>query len=348
MTTVDRATYYRDVRMVPFDLVKEVVVATVGVLIGVVILAAVFSSPDVPAVTIASWATADPVDFVTTATGELAGSSTSADYGPPYNNNEGSVQTLWFLKPQSWAGVHTPVDPPGQFVIQPLQQAAVGNPALTAALSTFQGAGDDQRAAWLDAYTTALADAKFDGGQVTVVAGDYGPTPVLMNSLLALARTGGLDGLLLANDQFFATDYTGSLLFMGDGSYLSGLASQQNLTGNQWGMMNETGRYPGQAWLWLYTLGYQVPPFDQEHGFLGINAGNADLAITVTVGVFTLLLVLVPFIPGLRDIPRRIPLHRMIWRRYYAELRDPPAAGDVSEGTDRAQPGTGPTGPVTI
>ena len=27
-------------------------------------------------------------------------------------------------------------------------------------------------------------------------------------------------------------------------------------------MMNETGNYPGQAWLWLYTLWYQVPPMN--------------------------------------------------------------------------------------
>jgi len=307
--------------MVPFDLFKELALATVGVLIAVIVLAAVFSSPDVPPVTIASWATADPVDFVTTATSELAGSSTSADYGPPYNDNEGSVQTLWFLKPQSWAGVHNSVDPPNEFVVRPLQQAAVGNSALMADLSTFLGASVDQQSAWLDAYSQALADAKVANGQVTVAAGNYGPTPALMNSLLALARSGGLDGLLLSSDQFFATDYTGSLLFMGDGSYLGGLADEQKLTGDQWGMMNETGRYPGQAWLWLYTLGYQVHPFDQEHGFLGINSGNADLAITVTVTVLTLVLVLVPFIPGLRDIPRWIPVHRLIWRRYYSELK---------------------------
>ena len=34
-----------------------------------------------------------------------------------------------------------------------------------------------------------------------------------------------------------------------------------NLTGEQWGVMNETGSYPGQPWLWLYTLWYQVPGF---------------------------------------------------------------------------------------
>ena len=329
MSAVDKASYYRGIRMVPFDLVKELVLASVGVLVVILILAAVLSSPDVPPVTIASWAAADPVDFVTTATSELAGSSTSADYGPPYNNNEGAVQSLWFLKPQSWAGVHISVDPANQFVVEPLQRAMVGNPELTTALSTFQQASSDQQAAWLDAYTQSLADAKVDGGQVTVAAGDYGPLPVLMNSLLGLARSGGLDGLLLASDRFFATDYTRSLLFMGDGGYLEGLANDQKLTGSQWGMMNDTGRYPGQAWLWLFTLGYQVRPFNQDSGFLGINAANADLAITVTMGLLTLLLVLVPFIPGLRDIPRLIPIHRLIWRKYYAELKEPqpPSAG---------------------
>ena len=27
-------------------------------------------------------------------------------------------------------------------------------------------------------------------------------------------------------------------------------------------MMNETGSYPGQVWLWLYTFWYQVKPFE--------------------------------------------------------------------------------------
>jgi hypothetical protein len=31
-------------------------------------------------------------------------------------------------------------------------------------------------------------------------------------------------------------------------------------------------------------------------------------------GLATILLLLVPFVPGLRDIPRLIPVHRLIWR----------------------------------
>ena len=91
--------------------------------------------------------------------------------------------------------------------------------------------------------------------------------------------------------------------------------------GNQWGMMNETGRYPGQTWLWLYTMWYQVPPFTSSTGFLGINSSNADLGIIILMTVLTGALAVVPFIPILRDIPRWVPIHRLIWRDYYAPKR---------------------------
>ena len=70
---VDKKTYYRGVRMIPYDLLKEVTIAMVGVLGVVLILSAVLSSPDVPSVTLQTWSKANPVDFLTTASGELAG-----------------------------------------------------------------------------------------------------------------------------------------------------------------------------------------------------------------------------------------------------------------------------------
>jgi hypothetical protein len=39
------------------------------------------------------------------------------------------------------------------------------------------------------------------------------------------------------------------------------------------------------------------------------------IAIYMT-GLGTILLLLVPFIPGLRDVPRLIPVHRLIWRHW--------------------------------
>jgi hypothetical protein len=310
--------YYRGVRMVPYDLVKELALALVGVSALVLVLAAFLSSPDVAPVTIADWAKSDPVDLVTTATGELAGSTTSAGYGQPYNSTPDAAQTWGPIAPQAWFGVRIPVDSADAFVLQPLQRASYSNTALGTALAAWHAATADQQAGWLDAYTKALADATVTDGKVTVADGEYGPLPVMMANLLGIAQSGGLDGLLVINGRFYQTDYTQPLLFMGDGEYLGGLAEKANLTGSLWGMMNETGSYPGQTWLWLYTMWYQVFPFNSETGIFGLNEGNADLGIIILMTVLTIALALVPLIPILRDLPRWIPIHRLIWREYYA------------------------------
>ncbi len=309
--------YYRGVRMVPYDLVKELVIALVGVGVLALAVSAILSSPDVPPVTIAAWAQSDPVDFVTTANGELAGSTTSAGYGNPYDTNSDG-QAWGPIAPQKWFGTRIPIDSADMFVIQPLQRAAVGDADLDAALKTWQSATSDQQGKWTDAYGKALATATVTGGNVVVANGDYGPLPVMMSGLLGVAQAGGLDGLLQINGRFYQTDYTPALLFMGDGGYLSAQAEHWNLLGDQWGMMNETGRYPGQTWLWLYTMWYQVFPFTSDDGIIGLNGGNADLGIIILMTVLTGALALVPLIPVLRDIPRWVPIHRLIWKEYYS------------------------------
>ena len=312
--------YYRGVRMVPYDLVKELVLAVAGVGILAIVVAAVLSSPDVQSVTIAAWAQNDPVDFVTTASGELAGTTISAGYGNPYNTN-GPGQAGGPIAPQKWFGTQIPIDSANTFVIEPLSIAAKDNSQLSGALDTWQKGSSDQQGKWLDAYTKALPDAKVTNGAVVVADGDYGPLTEMMASLLVIAKSGGLDGLLQISGRFYQTDYTPALLFMGDGGYLAGQAQSWNLLGDQWGMMNETGRYPGQTWLWLYTMWYQVWPFTSDTGFLGLNASNADLGIIILMTVLTAALAAVPLIPILRDIPRWVPIHRLIWRDYYAPKR---------------------------
>ena len=310
MNAADRQDrYYAGIRMVRYDLVKELALALLAVSVLVLGLAGVLSSPDDPAVTIQTWATKDPVDFVTTATSELSGQSGTAQYGPPYTNTPDAAQALGPIAPQAWAGVSTPIDTAQDFVLRPLGFAAVGNPTLTKALQTYEAASADQQQAWLTDYSTALGDATVANDEVSVASGDYGPVPDLMAGLLGLGRTGALDGLLLSSGNLFQTDFTRPLLFMGDGSYLSGLAADQHLTGDQWGMMNETGSYPGQTWLWLFSFWYQIPPFN--------TASNTDLLVIILMIGLTALLALVPFIPVLRDIPRWIPVYRLIWRRYY-------------------------------
>jgi hypothetical protein len=127
-----------------------------------------------------------------------------------------------------------------------------------------------------------------------------------MSTELSLAQSGGLDADLVAQHPFYGTDYTKPLLFLEDGSYFANQAQADHLTGTQWGVMNETGSYPGQPWLWLYQLWYQIPHFR--------TSSNVDLIAIYMTGVATILLLAIPFIPGLRDIPRLIPVHRLIWR----------------------------------
>ncbi len=324
-----QADYYRGVPTSPYDLVKEISIVLAVMLVVVLVLALIMSSPDVPPVTVQSWSRAQPLDFMQTATGELQGTTISADYGPPYNvdadgadpaDTGASVQTLGPLAPQLWAGVHQPVNAARADVLAPLQLDSIGRPALARALSTYESAPPAERQGWLTAYSTALQHARVSGPLVVVAAGAYGPMNVLMQNLLSDARSGAMDSLLMHSGQFYDTNYTGPLLLLGDGSYFPGLAAAQKLSGSQWGMMNETGSYPGQSWLWLYTFWYQIPPFS--------GAQNADLLVVLVMGFLSTLLLMVPFIPGLRDLPRWLGLPRLIWREHYRLERESRGGGD--------------------
>ena len=70
----------------PYDILREASIALGVVLALAVVLTILFSSPDLKPSTIQSWSRGDPVDFVTTATTELDGTSGTGGYGPPYNH----------------------------------------------------------------------------------------------------------------------------------------------------------------------------------------------------------------------------------------------------------------------
>ncbi len=294
-----------------YDLVKEFSIALGVVLALAVVLTILFSSPDDPPTTVQSWSRTDPVDFVTTAVSELDGSSDTAGYGPPYNHNSDG-QHMAFIYLQKWLGVSHPIDTARDYVIDPLRSIP-NSTVLQTAITTYQTAPAKLQTAWTDAYTKALGGAKANpDGSVTVPAGNYGPVAPMMNSLLSFAQSGGLDGALLTSRQFYQTDYTKPLLLMADGGRLAARAQQQHLLGDQWGMMNETGSYPGQVWLWLYTFWYQIKPFS--------TSANADVLVMAVMGVLSLAFILVPLIPGVRTIPRKIPIYKLIWRDHYRSM----------------------------
>ena len=293
----------------PYDLIKELCVAIAVVASLALLFTIFFSSPDDRPSTIAQWSRQMPVDFVTTAVSELDGTSATATYGPPYNHN-GDGQQIAFIHLQKWLGVSHPINTAQDFVLTPLASIPF-DPALRKATAAYQAASAKTQTAWTTGYTNALAKATVGPGGAVVVSGSFGPVPTMMNGLLGLAQSGGLDGDLLTSNQFYQTDYTKPLLFMADGGLLAARAQSQHLLGEQWGMMNETGSYPGQVWLWLYTFWYQIAPFN--------TSVNADALVMAIMGVMSLGLILIPFIPGVRDIPRWVPIYRYIWRDYYRD-----------------------------
>jgi hypothetical protein len=242
------------------------------------------------------------------------------------------VQSIGPISLQQLAGVHIPVDTARDFVLTPLSQAAATNPSLHSALARFNRASGTRQAAWESAYGTALGKARAAGTRLAVPACACGPLPALMAAMLRLGQSGAMDGLLLTTPRYFQTDYTRPLLFLADNAAIQDHAQRFNLLGSQWGVMNETGNYPGQAWLWLYTFFYQIAPYNTAW------AANTDALVILTVTILTLLLLFLPWIPGLNRLPRYLKVYRLIWKDYYREQRaggmtpDPSARTPVTAG----------------
>src|SRR3954469_13876641 len=162
-----------------YDLVKEFVIALALITGLSLVLAGIFSSPDDKAITMSGWAKADPSDAVATAAGELAGTTTSATYGAPYNHaSEG--QSVLGLKLQKWGGVGIPVNS-ADLVLQPLR-SVVEEPRTALALAAWTGMPPEARTQAATAYADALAQAP-DGDPAAVAAGRYGPVPYLTEAL---------------------------------------------------------------------------------------------------------------------------------------------------------------------
>ena len=296
-----------------YDIVKEGVIAVVVVSVLAVALSLLLGSPDDTPLTFKGWATSNSDNFYATAVSELAGTSGTATYGAPYNKAADglNVGPLWL---QKWAGASRPIDSVNDFVIAPLSTQVLSTD-IASALATWKAATAKDQSAWATNYDSAIA--KVEGKLSDVPAGNYGPVPALAQGLTDMAKAGGLDAALLSQGGFLQTDNTKQILFFGDGSYLDDAGTAANLQGGTWGMMNETGRYPGQAWLWLYSFWYQIPPFNNEES-KPIGA-NADAYIMFLMGGLSLGLILIPLIPGIKTLPMRIPIHRGIWRQYYEE-----------------------------
>jgi hypothetical protein len=299
-----------------FDMVKEGVIslAISGVLI--IGVAAIWGAPYRPAITNQQVANKQPVLIEQTALGDLAGTGDIATYGPPYNTGTQGVQSLGGFSPQTWWGTPYQVNTAEADVLTPLSMLAkaANNSQLTTALTNYQAASSTQQQTWNANYAKALKTATVSNGEVVVKSGDYGPVATLMNDELTLAQSGLLSGALnrQTNNGVYRWNVQNNLLFL-QGDALHQAAQKLNMLGEQWGINHDEQAYPGPWWLTPYTFLYQVPPWST------IAAG--DQAAAYTMGLLFLLLLLVPFIPGLNKLPRLLPIHKFIWRDWYQRMK---------------------------
>ncbi|MDP9729859.1 cytochrome B6 [Alicyclobacillus sp. TC] len=319
-----RKKFTRDTLKFPqkdFDMIKEGVIslAITGILI--VAVAVFLGAPYRPAITNQQIANQEPIVVEKTALGDLDGTGEMAQYGPPYNHGfhgeaPQSVQSLGGFSPQTWWGTPYPLNTATDDVLQPLKMLATAsdNQNLLRALRQYETAPYIQQQQWANHYAKALQDAKVIQGQVVVPPGSYGPVQTLMNSELSLAKSGLLSGALdrISNPgTIYRYNIQDDLLFL-QGHALHQIAGKLDMKGEQWGINHDEAAVPGPWWLTPYTFLYQIPPWS--------TSASGDEMAAYTIAILFLMLVFLPWIPGLNQLNRVIPVHRWIWRDWYKRL----------------------------
>jgi len=305
----------------PYDLLREGAIVFGLAAVVVLALAVVVGAPDYPTVNGENVATRQPIAYLKTTVGILLGNDDSAlgGYGPPYQNDKSAAQHLGPIAPANWFGATRPVDPARDLVLAPLARVAQINPAYATPLADFKAATRAQQQTWLTAYDKALAKATVSGDAVQLPAGDYGPVEAMMNGMLGLGRSGLLEGALAAEGNDYAPysfDYTKQLSYFALAPPYFDSAKHLVQQGNpQWGIVHETGNYPGAWWLDAYQVWYEIPAIS--------DADNADLLVVTTMLALFALLLLLPVIPGLNRLPHGLKVYRVIWRDWYRERAEP-------------------------
>ncbi len=306
----------RGVPMKHYDLLREGIFVFVFVAVVAIVLAVVLGAPDYPTVNAKNVADDQPVAFLKTTTGILLGDDNSAvtGYGPPYTNDPSAAQHLGPVAPADWFGVTRPIDPAWDFVLSPLARIAKINPLYAAPLQEYRAASVKQQQAWLTNYSKALDKATVsNGGQVQVPYGDYGPVKPMMDAMLSLGQSGLLEGALAAEDNRYypyTFDFTKALLYFAAAPPYMDSATHLVQQGNpQWGIVHETGRYPGAWWLAPYQFWYEVPQIADRD--------NADLIVVTLMLVIFALIFFLPLIPLLNRLPHVLRVYRLIWWDWY-------------------------------
>ncbi len=251
-------------------------------------------SPNSPRATIASNTRQDPGGAALAFTQELAGTSASAG-----NEKEFGL------------------GPPGElFVTGPLASFAPllgGN--VAAALAAWRAAPASQQAAWANNYLMALdkiTPASMEGGMETAMSpdyakigtlhGDFGPVPTLVKADVRLAQAGHLEQYLEGREPGHTLHL--ATIWLYDHPKMLNDAVANGLTDDQWGMVKERD-YPVGPW-------YLIIPAIIHVKFPGGVTGTGFVLWNLLVAL--IFIFVLPLVPGIRSLPRKLRLYRGIAR----------------------------------
>ncbi len=304
-------------KMKESDLIKEFLFAFVGVIILIILLALIFQSPKKLPFSIQSYAKSNPAGFKKVEMRNVLGQSQIETYGYPYNKN-GESQEIGFYSPEDIEGVTVPITPINTFFITPLKMEASVDKSLQAPLNNFLYLSKYKKGK-LNKIEQSYYNYLLSGKNIystQYLSNKYYPIYTLVNSTLNMAKSGIfaqlLDINLPGNNSTYTYNYQNKLLFL-QGAPIQNLANKYQMSGDQWGILKETGYYPGPWWLGIYTSFYQIPAIG--------NSPNADLIAFSSFGILIVLLALVPILPFINQIPYYIPIYKLIWKRYYEEKK---------------------------
>ncbi len=270
-----------------------------------ILLGFVVGSPNTPRDTIAGVSRGDPGGAILAFTQELSGTSTS-----------------WADADSRGMG-----EPSQVFVLNPVSDfAALLGKAVTQAVNTYDQASPTQRQAWAGAYEQALGTItpkttgeaaslgitpSPDYTQVGSLSGDFGPVPTLVQADLTLARAGHLEQNLVGQDPGHSLQL--GTIWLYDHPAMLNYAMTGGFTDDQWGMVKERGFSVGPWYLIIPAIFHVKLP-------LGATGTGFVLWNLLAASIF---LLVVPLLPGLRNLPRRLGLYRFVYRY---PTRDTPAA----------------------
>ena len=123
----------------PYDLIAEGTIAVIFVALLVILASSLWASPNggltypgAPkspagqAFSARYWDANDPSDLAATVVQELAGGTTTAGYGPPFNQTTGASQQIIGIKPAEIAkaifGLTQPINTANDFVLAPVSR----------------------------------------------------------------------------------------------------------------------------------------------------------------------------------------------------------------------------------